>query len=121
MHKLEWPLLFLAACLLLCSSLTQVKNEHVHSVGGIACSRLRASMTAITLRMLIVAHQTLRDVLNDSKFVSSLQLADDAEVLSWDDEGFAEELGAMCELPLEVAAGEEADVEDEVDAAASDS
>ena len=72
-HKLEWPLLFLAACLLLCSSLTQVKDERVHSVGCIACSRLLASMTASMLRMLVVEHQTLRNVLDDSKSVRRMR------------------------------------------------
>jgi len=74
----------------------------VHSVGGIICGRLRASMSASMLRMLIVSHQELRAVLNDSQFMRSLQIVDEEDAACWVEEGEGDLYGAA-HAPPEVA------------------
>ena len=112
-HMTQWPLLFCVARSVLCASLTQVKNERVHSVGGIICQRLRASVGGGMLRSLIMAHQTLREVTNDTAFVHSLGIVGEEDAIFFAGEGEGDLLGEGKQIIPAVDYGEDSEEGDD--------
>ena len=110
-HMTQWPLLFCVARSVLCASLTQVKNERVHSVGGIICQRLRASVGGGMLRSLIMAHQTLREVTNDTAFIRSLGIVCEEDAILFAGEGEGDLLGEGTQVIPAVDYGEDSEEE----------
>lgn len=96
---------------MLCASLTQVKNERVHSVGGIICQRLRASVGGGMLRSLIMAHQTLREVTNDTAFICSLGIVGEVDAILFAGEGEGDLLGEGTQVIPAVDYGEDSEEE----------
>lgn len=104
-----------AACLLSKArrGLTQVKNERVHSVGGIICQRLRNSVGAGMLRSLIIMHQTLREVTNNTAFVTSLGIVGEEDAIFFAGEGKGDLLGEGGLLIPAIDYGEESEEGDD--------
>ena len=87
----------------------------MHSVGGIVCQRLRASVGAGMLRSLIMAHQTLREVTNDTAFVSSLGIVGEEDAIFFASEGKGDLLGEGDLLIPAIDYGEESEEGDDED------